>query len=216
MSWLGHHSNLPLEERNQLQEAFAYWSLVKALKWKGYWLQRFYIKVKKRQQFSAPTRLFVQKMNFCSWKGDRVCVYTRQTQWPPLGCALSSQIRRGRHITQCRRPFCKGDGDCGLLFQVSRGSGFALLLAFYALSHERKASFARWLLDFWAAVCAPGTKKRNPKGPHEDHILMGSTQSPKATLTPAKSGAEFLHPRSWSIATVTCLTVCIPAFCLFQ
>ena len=93
-------------------------------------------------------RAFVQKINFCSSKGNSMCIVYKTNTRPCSGLCSSLPGPQGRPIMQWGCPFLKGETEGGLLFQVSTDGGFALALALYALFHGSKAFFARQLRDF--------------------------------------------------------------------
>ena len=117
-------------------------------------------------------RAFTQKMNFCSWKGNRARVY--KTNKAPSGSrSFFPGLRRwhgvqpgyvGRGDTLAAK--VKEAGACFCKWAVTELCTCSRLQRSFAWSPWRaKALFARQLSDFWAAVCVPGTQKRHPNCP---------------------------------------------------
>jgi hypothetical protein len=92
-------------------------------------------KGEKQARVLSTHRAFVLKMNFCSWEGSAVNVYTRQTA-PPSRLFLSSQFAQG-HNYAVRCPFCKGDQSCFFKWALGMDE-FAAVFHTFLHDHPRE------------------------------------------------------------------------------
>lgn len=141
--------------------------LVKTLERKGPCLQRFHVKVTKRQKCLSTHRAFKQKMNFCSWKGKRARVY-KTNKAPSRSRSFFPGLRRWHgvqsgYVRQGGHPFCKGEGGWGLLSQVSSDGALHLLSSctlFCMVTLESKGIICKATVRFLSCcLCARDTEK---------------------------------------------------------
>lgn len=170
----------------------------------------------KRDTSSKHSQGFSSEDELLLLKGQQsMCKQDKHKGCPRPSAVLFPSRPAARHVMQLGYPFCKGEGGWGLLFKWALRMAFSTILCALLHGHPREQSHslqARQWPNLWAVFCAPGTQKRHPNCPHEDHVFLSSTQSPKATATPAKSHAEFLHPDNQKTATAAFWSGWLPHF----